>query len=123
MAFFDEKCRIQKEGRKLMKAVLRQKIKYYRILNSMTQEELATEIGVEPLHISCVERGRKRLGLDKLVLVCKRFNITMADLIPIEQQYESDRKEKWIGEVVDTLLSLDASQVGVVRTMVCSLRK
>lgn len=105
-----------------MKAILSQKIKYYRILHSMTQEELATEIGVEPLHISCVERGSKGLGWDKLELICKRFNVTMADLLPIEQQDESDMKEIWIGEVVDTLRVLEASQVGMVRTMVCSLR-
>jgi transcriptional regulator with XRE-family HTH domain len=88
----------------------------------MTQEELAAEIGVESLHISCVERGSRGLGLDKLELLCKRFNVTMADLMPVERQEESDMKEVWIGEIIDTLRVLDATQVGIVRTMVCSLR-
>jgi transcriptional regulator with XRE-family HTH domain len=105
-----------------LKDILGRKIKYYRMLHSMTQEELATEIGVESLHISCVERGNKGLGLDKLELVCKCFNITMADILPVEQQGESDMKEKWINEVLETLRALDVSQVGIVRTMVCSLR-
>lgn len=105
-----------------MKTVLSLKIRYFRILHSMTQEELATEIGVEPLHISCVERGSKGLGWDKLVHICKLFNITMADLLPIELQGESDMKEIWIGEVLDTLRDLDTSQVGIVKKMVCALR-
>ena len=105
-----------------MKEVLSRKVKYYRTLHSMTQEELAMKIGVEPLHISCVERGQKRLGLDKLEIICDCFNITMADLMPVKRQDDSDTKEAWINEIVETLRSLDTSQIGMVKSMIGGLK-
>jgi len=103
--------------------ILSQKIRYYRNLKNMTQEELAQEIGVEPLHISCVERGSKGLRLSKLELLCKCFNITMADLLPVDTQEDPEEKIMWIDEIVDTLETLEPSQVGMLKTMVRSLRR
>ena len=54
--------------------ILSQKIKYYRTLKEMTQEDLASEIKVEPQHISCVERGSKYNGRIKLDTDIEKLN-------------------------------------------------
>ena len=101
--------------------ILSGKIKHYRKIFGMTQEEFASELGVEPLHISNIERGKKGISLDMLLLICKRFDVSMADLMPIENE-GAELKAKWIAEILATLKELEPSQVGMVKTMVCALR-
>ena len=66
--------------------VLGGRIKHFRKEFGMTQQAFADMIGVEALHISNVERGKKGLSLDVMVSVCSLFNISMADLLPIGSQ-------------------------------------
>ena len=89
----------------------------------MTQEELASELGVEPLHISNIERGKKGISLDMLLLMCKCFDVGVGDLLPIGEHEDNELKTKWISEILETLDALELSQVGLIKTMVCSLRK
>lgn len=104
-------------------AVLSQRLKHYRKLNDMTQAELAAIIGVESVHIANIERGRKGISLDKLVLICKRFNISLSDMLPIDTRDDSALRGKWIEEIVVAANDLDTSQLGLVRKMVCSLQE
>jgi transcriptional regulator with XRE-family HTH domain len=87
----------------------------------MTQDELAAEIGVESLHISCVERGKRSLSIEKLERVCKHFGISMSELMPVEHDADLALKEAWIKEIGETLKRLDMSQVGMVRMMLGAL--
>jgi len=88
----------------------------------MSQEDLASEIGVGAVHISDVERGAKGLGLDKLITVCKYFNISMDDLLSIKVVVHDDKKKlKMIADITKALESLDAPTVAVIRAMVCAL--
>jgi transcriptional regulator with XRE-family HTH domain len=101
--------------------VLSGKIKHYRKVFGMTQEEFASELGVEALHISNIERGKKGISLEMLLLICKRFNVSMSDLMPVTHE-GAELKAKWIAEILETLEVLEPSQVGIVKTMVCALR-
>jgi putative transcriptional regulator len=100
--------------------ILSRKIKHYRKVYGLTQEEFAAELGVEAAHISNIERGRKGVSLDLMLLICKRFDITMADLIPVGNEAEGV-KAKWIAEIIEALKDLEPSQVGIIKTMVCAL--
>ena len=102
-------------------SVLSEKIKYYRKLYGMTQDEFAGALGVESLHISNVERGKKGVSLSMLVLICERFNISMEDLVPVKRE-NMEMKKRWIDEIVTTLEALEASQVGMLKTMICGLK-
>ena len=103
--------------------ILGQRIKLYRKMNALTQKELAAEIGVAPLYISSIEQGRKGISLDKLIEICRWFNISLADILPVEEQEDFKVKEEWIAEVVSALRELETAQVGLVKTMVCSLSR
>lgn len=101
---------------------LGQRIRYYRKQNSMTQGELALKIGVEPLHITNIETGKKGVSLDKLMLICQCLHVSLSDILPIDVQDDLELRQRWTGEIVSAIDALDTTQLGIVRTMVCSLR-
>ena len=97
------------------------RVKQYRQLYSMTQEEFAAELGVEPLHISNIERGAKGMSLNMMMLMCQRFNINIADLLPTGEDDDS-LKDKWIDEINEALRKMDAFQVSLLKRMICSMK-
>ena len=103
-------------------SILSQRIKLYRKLRNMTQEELAVEIGVTTNHISSIESGRRKVSVDKLKRLCECFGVSTEDLLPAGVENHLDLRKRWIEEIDETLDTLDVSQLWLVRTMVCSLR-
>jgi transcriptional regulator with XRE-family HTH domain len=101
--------------------ILSQKIMHYRKLHDMTQKELATIIGVDAVHIANIEKGRKGISLDKLVLLCRRFNIELSDILPIGEQNDDELRSEWINEIIDAIHTLDTQQLGLVKKMVRSI--
>jgi transcriptional regulator with XRE-family HTH domain len=97
-----------------------QRIKHFRKVNSLTQKELAAQIGVAPLYIANVEQGRKGMSVEKLVDICERLNITPSDILTVAKRDDSQQKEIWIEEIVTALRELNMDRVGFLRTMVCS---
>ena len=102
-------------------SVLGQRIKYYRTIHSMTQKELASAIGVAPLHIINVENGKKGISLEKLVQICELFHITPSDVLALDWPGDSELRKRWIDEILNAILGLDTVRLGTVKTMICSL--
>ena len=102
--------------------IIGQRIKHYRKMKSLTQKELAKEIGVAPSYIANIEQGQKKISLGKLIDICKWFNISLSDLLPMEKQGDLDAKKELIGEIVDSLRAWETEQVKLLKTMVCSFR-
>ena len=48
----------------------------YRLKNHLTQNEVAELIGVEPRHISQIERGLSKGSIDTLIKLCNAYKIT-----------------------------------------------
>ncbi|MCL1807615.1 MAG: helix-turn-helix domain-containing protein [Oscillospiraceae bacterium] len=97
------------------------RLRYYRKLRALTQEELAITAGVKPSHITNIERGKKGISVDVLLLLCKRLNIHLTDLLPEEDLRDDfELREQMIGEVVAALRELESPQIGFFRAMVCS---
>lgn len=48
----------------------------YRKRNNLTQNEVAELIGVEPRHISQIERGYSKGSIDTLIKLCNVYKIT-----------------------------------------------
>ena len=98
--------------------IIGQRIKQYRKMKSLTQKELAAEIGVAASFIANIEQGQKGISLDKLVDICKCFNIELSDLLPIETHSDMEIKEKMIGEITNSLRVLETTQIRLLKTMV-----
>ena len=53
----------------------------YRIKNNLTQNQVAELTGLEPRHISQIERGLSKGSIDTLIKLCNIYNITPNDLL------------------------------------------
>ena len=64
---------------------MKNKIKVFRAMNDMTQEDLAQEIGVTRQTILAIEKGKYVPSLDLAFRIARHFNVTIEDVF----QYES----------------------------------
>ena len=49
----------------------------YRIQNNLTQNQVAELTGLEPRHISQIERGMSKGSIDTLIKLCNAYQITL----------------------------------------------
>lgn len=49
----------------------------YRIKNNLTQNQVAELTGLEPRHISQIERGLSKGSIDTLIKLCNAYQITL----------------------------------------------
>jgi len=102
--------------------VLGERIRHYRKLNNVTQAELAEKLGVAPRYIGNIEQGNRKPSLDMLVEICNWFGVELSDILPLGAKRELCPKEQMIYEISAKCRTLEITQVGLVKTMVCSLK-
>lgn len=61
--------------------ILGKRIKARRCEKGISQAYLAEMAGLEPSYVSIIERGKKQIGLDKLVAVASALGTTLDDLL------------------------------------------
>lgn len=57
------------------------RIRFYRQQMGLTQESLAFDINTSAAYVSCIERGKKKPSLQKLVEIAESLNISVNDLL------------------------------------------
>lgn len=65
--------------------LMKNKIKVYRAMHDLTQEDLAQAIGVTRQTILAIEKGKYVPSLDLAFRIARQFNVTIEDVF----QYES----------------------------------
>lgn len=70
-----------------------QNIKKYRLLNKMTQEELATELNLDTQYYAQLERGERNFTIEKILNVCNLFHIGIEDIIYIPKENNKETQE------------------------------
>ncbi|MCI9229907.1 MAG: helix-turn-helix transcriptional regulator [Lachnospiraceae bacterium] len=68
-------------------------IKKYRLLNNMTQEELAQHLNLDPQYYAQLERGERNFTLQRVVSVCSLFHIGIEDIIHIPTDNADETQE------------------------------
>ena len=66
------------------------RIRYYRHIKSLSQEQLALQAGLNPAYFGQVERGLKCPTIDTLYKIANALNITMQDLLAADIGYDHD---------------------------------
>ncbi len=61
------------------------KMRFYRRLNNISQEELAKILNVSRSQISNIEKGLSELNESKIKTLCELFKITADELLGIEK--------------------------------------
>jgi transcriptional regulator with XRE-family HTH domain len=105
-----------------IKKIIGQRVRHYRIMNSLTQRELAKKLGVNYSYIANIEQGHKGVSLEKIVQFCMWFKISVSDLLPIEPQSGTDEKECVIRNITDSLRTWETEKIKVVETMIVGTR-
>ena len=100
-----------------IRQVIGRRVKHYRKMKSLTQRELAAEIGVNHSYIANIEQGQKGISLEKMLELCMWFNISLSDLLPINEQ-SNNEKENMIKKIADSLRSWETEQVKLLEAMV-----
>ncbi len=67
-----------------------QNIKKYRLLNNMTQEELARQLYIDTQYYAQLERGERNFTIEKIINVCSLFHIGVEDIIELPSSEEAD---------------------------------
>jgi PAS domain S-box-containing protein len=67
-----------------------QRLKFYRALQNMTQDELAARVGISKQHLGEIERGVCNPSLDLLAKVCGALSITPVNLFVIRDAAAHD---------------------------------
>ena len=82
-----------------------QNIKKYRLLNHMTQGNLAEQLSLDTQYYAQLERGERNFTIDKLTRLCSIFQIGIEDIIEIEKPEQQDTSEvrEEINKKLDTL--------------------
>ena len=75
------------------------KVRILREARRITQEELATQVGISASFLGHIERGTRVLSLDTLLALCDTLGVTPNDLLSVEayaaqQQLPTDLTEK-----------------------------
>lgn len=61
--------------------LVRNKIKYYRKINNLTQEDLSEKSGISSDYISEIERGKKNPSIKRLYIIADVLNIEAYKLL------------------------------------------
>lgn len=95
-------------------------IKKYRLLNNMTQEMLAEQLGLDTQYYAQLERGERNFTLKRLIRLCSIFQIGIEDIIEIEPSDKQDTSELR-KEVSEQLKSLSNTQLRLVERFISEI--
>ena len=69
---------------------MKNKIKVYRAMHDMTQEDLARQIGVTRQTILAIEKGKYVPSLDLAFKIVIHFGVTIEDIFSYEEELRTD---------------------------------
>ena len=87
--------------------VISKNMKKYRLLNHMTQEQMAEKLYIDTQYYVQLERGIRGFTIEKIVAACAVFHIGIENIIEIEkvgiQENESEFLQTELSEKIKSL--------------------
>lgn len=94
-------------------------IKKYRLLNHMTQDELAQKLYLDTQYYAQLERGERNFTIEKIILSCSIFHIGVEDIIEIPSDITaSDDCQTIVDDLVTQLNTLSHSQLLLIQKFI-----
>lgn len=101
-----------------------QKIRKFRKIQGLSQEELAEKIGISTTHMSHIETGNTKLSLSVFVDIANALNVQTDDLLNDRDIIRTDRANKELSEILETCTSEQLNVIAdVVKAVVISIDK
>ena len=95
-------------------------IKKYRLLNHMTQEQLAELLNLDTQYYAQLERGERNFTIEKIICLCSIFQIGIEDIIEISPAEKADNT-KYLQELIPKLENLSHSQLVLVENFITEI--
>ncbi len=101
------------------KASIAQNIKKYRLLNNMTQKELAEKLFLDTQYYAQLERGERNFSIEKIAMICSLFHIGIEDIIELREDTLSEADSKLLIQEIDSSLkTLSYSQLQIIKRFI-----
>lgn len=75
---------------KKVQTSISQNIKKYRLLNNMTQKDLAERLFLDTQYYAQLERGERNFSIEKIAMVCSLFHIGIENIIELDSDITSN---------------------------------
>ena len=105
---------------KKVQATIAENIKKYRILNNMTQKDLAEKLFLDTQYYAQLERGERNFSIEKIAMICSIFQIGIEDIIEIEVPATDDTSEL-VSSVTVKLSTLSRPQLVVLDQFISTI--
>ena len=106
--------------KKNISSSISQNIKKYRLINNMTQEELAGMLNLDTQYYAQLERGERNFTIEKIVRLCSIFHVGIEDIIEIEPA-ESKNTDVLKKRLISELEDLSYTQLAVVEKIITEI--
>lgn len=80
----NERINFMKNNKQALTVQTGERIRYFRVLKRLSQEELALNAGINPTYIGHIERGLKCPTINTLSKICTALNITLSQLLDFD---------------------------------------
>ena len=97
-----------------------QNIKKYRLINNMTQEELAGKLNLDTQYYSHLERGERNFTIEKIIHLCSIFHIGVEEIIEVETT-EPENTDILTKRLISELKNLSYTQLSVVEKFITDI--
>lgn len=97
-----------------------QNIKKYRLINNLTQEELAGKLNLDTQYYAQLERGERNFTIEKIIHLCSIFHIGVEEIIEVETA-DSQNTDLLLKQLLTELQSLSYTQLSVVKKFVAEI--
>lgn len=77
------------------------RIKFRRVKNGVSQEELADQVGVSRVHISCIERGTRIPSLEAIISIANSLNVSTDELLSDSLFIAKHREKQQYDDLLD----------------------
>lgn len=96
-----------------------ERIRRYRHISDMTQENLAGKVGISPTHMSHIENGTTRVSLLVLVRIARELDISV-DILLNESPRHS--KNEWADRIQKMIATCSVAESEILYDTVVSLK-
>lgn len=97
-----------------------QNIKKYRLINNLTQEELAGKLNLDTQYYAQLERGERNFTIEKIINLCSIFHIGIEEIIEVETS-DSPNTDLLLKQLFTELQSLSYTQLSVVKKFITEI--
>ncbi|MCR5255867.1 MAG: helix-turn-helix domain-containing protein [Acetatifactor sp.] len=108
-------------------ATIATNIKKYRLLNGLTQDEMAKRLGIDSQYYSQLEQGRRNFTLERIIDVCSVLDLTIDRIISSDILDDTSKiikdKEELISLISNKLNSLSHDQLLILNKFTDALLK